>query len=125
MTTKEATMTIADKPVLLTPNTHRWRAFAVLAVAYFMTVVDLTIVNTALPTIGRDLHFSATNLQWVATAYALPLGGLLLLGGRAADLLGRRRVLMVGLGVFAAASLACALATGDGFLIGARAVPGT
>jgi EmrB/QacA subfamily drug resistance transporter len=105
-------------------NISRWRAFAVLAVAYFMTVVDLTIVNTALPTIGRDLHFSATNLQWVATAYALTLGGFLLLGGRAADLLGRRRVLMAGLGLFAAASLACALATGDGFLIGARAVQG-
>jgi EmrB/QacA subfamily drug resistance transporter len=105
-------------------NINRWRAFAVLAVAYFMTVVDLTIVNTALPTIGRDLHFSATNLQWVATAYALTLGGFLLLGGRAADLLGRRRVLMAGLGLFAAASLACALATGDGFLIGARAVQG-
>jgi len=56
-----------------------------------MTVVDLTIVNVSLPTIGRDLHFSATNLQWVATAYALTFGGFLLLGGRAADLLGRRR----------------------------------
>ena len=106
------------------PNLNRWRAFAVLAVAYFMTIVDLTIVNVSLPTIGRDLHFSATNLQWVATAYALTFGGFLLLGGRAADLLGRRRVLMAGLGVFSAASLACALATGDGFLIGARAVQG-
>ncbi len=105
-------------------NINRWRAFVVLAVAYFMTVVDLTIVNTALPTIGRDLHFSATNLQWVATAYSLTFGGLLLLGGRAADLLGRRRVLLAGLGVFAAASLACALATGGGFLIAARAVQG-
>src|SRR4051812_4344063 len=105
-------------------NINRWRAFAVLAVAYFMTVVDLTIVNVSLPTIGRDLHFSATNLQWVATAYALTFGGFLLLGGRAADLLGRRRVLIAGLGVFSAASLACALATGDGFLIGARAVQG-
>ncbi len=106
------------------PNLNRWRAFAVLAVAYFMTIVDLTIVNVSLPTIGRDLHFSATNLQWVATAYALTFGGFLLLGGRAADLLGRRRVLMAGLGLFSAASLACALATGDGFLIGARAVQG-
>ena len=105
-------------------NPNRWRAFALLAVAYFMTVVDLTIVNTALPAIGRDLHFSATNLQWVATAYALTFGGFLLFGGRAADLLGRRRVLMTGLGAFSAASLACALATGDGFLIGARSVQG-
>src|SRR5438477_10922670 len=103
---------------------HRWRAFTVLAVSYFMTIVDLTIVNVALPTIGRALHFSETNLQWVATAYALTFGGFLLLGGRAADLLGRRRVLMVGLALFTAASLACGLATGDAFLIGSRAVQG-
>jgi EmrB/QacA subfamily drug resistance transporter len=106
------------------PNINRWRAFALLAVAYFMTVVDLTIVNVSLPTIGRDLHFSATNLQWVATAYALTFGGFLLLGGRAADLLGRRRLLMAGLGLFSAASLACALASSEAFLIGARAVQG-
>src|SRR6516164_6195379 len=103
---------------------NRWRAFALLAVAYFMTTVDLTIVNVSLPTIGRDLGFSPTDLQWVATAYALTFGGFLLLGGRAADLLGRRRILMLGLGVFTAASLACALATGEAFLIGSRAVQG-
>jgi EmrB/QacA subfamily drug resistance transporter len=102
----------------------RWRAFALLAVAYFMTIIDLTIVNVSLPTIGRDLHFSQTNLQWVVTAYALTFGGLLLLGGRAADLLGRRRVLMLGLALFTAASLACGLANGDPFLIGSRAVQG-
>src|SRR6266540_4344478 len=73
------------------PQIRRWRAFAVLAVSFFMTVVDLTIVNVALPTIGRDLHFSESNLQWVVTAYGLTFGGFLLLGGRAADLLGRRR----------------------------------
>jgi EmrB/QacA subfamily drug resistance transporter len=105
-------------------TTHRWRAFALLAVAYFMTIIDLTIVNVSLPTIGRDLHFSETSLQWVATAYALTFGGFLLLGGRAADLLGRRRILMVGLAIFTAASLGCALATGDAFLIGMRAVQG-
>ena len=111
---------------MTSPPTHinRWRAFALLAVAYFMTIVDLTIVNVSLPTIGRDLHFSPTSLQWVVTAYALTFGGFLLLGGRAADLLGRRRVLIAGLGVFSAASLACALATGDAFLIGARAAQG-
>ena len=103
---------------------NRWRAFALLAVAFFMTVIDLTIVNVSLPTIGRDLHFSQTNLQWVVTAYALTFGGFLLLGGRAADLLGRRRILMVGAGLFTAASLAAALATGAGFMIGARAVQG-
>src|SRR6516162_4165143 len=106
------------------PHINRWRAFALLAVAYFMTIIDLTIVNVSLPTIGRDLHFSETSLQWVATAYALTFGGLLLLGGRAADLLGRRRMLMVGLALFTVASLACGLASSDAFLIGARAVQG-
>jgi EmrB/QacA subfamily drug resistance transporter len=105
-------------------NINRWRAFALLAVSYFMTIIDLTIVNVSLPTIGRDLHFSETSLQWVVTAYALTFGGFLLLGGRAADLLGRRRILMLGVAVFTAASLACGLATGDGFLIGSRAVQG-
>ena len=103
---------------------HRWRAFAVLAVSFFMTIVDLTIVNVALPTIGTKLHFSESNLQWVVTAYGVTFGGFLLLGGRAADLLGRRRVLMVGLAVFTAASLACALATTDGFLIAMRGIQG-
>src|SRR5256886_13730051 len=93
------------------PEVRRWRAFAVLAVAFFMTIVDLTIVNVALPTIGRDLHFSESSLQWVVTAYGLTFGGFLLLGGRAADLLGRRRVMVIGLALFTAASLACALAT--------------
>jgi EmrB/QacA subfamily drug resistance transporter len=106
------------------PHINRWRAFALLAVSFFMTIIDLTIVNVSLPTIGRDLHFSETSLQWVVTAYALTFGGFLLLGGRAADLLGRRRMLMVGLAVFTGASLACALATGDAFLIGSRAVQG-
>src|SRR5919112_6321600 len=106
------------------PDINRWRAFALLAVAFFMTVVDLTIVNVALPAIGRDLHFSQTNLQWVVTAYALTFGGFLFLGGRAADLVGRRRILMLGLALFTAASLGCALATGDVFLIATRAVQG-
>jgi predicted MFS family arabinose efflux permease len=99
---------------------HRWRVFAVLAVALFMTTVDLTIVNVALPTIGHKLHFTEANLQWLVTAYGVTLGGFLLLGGRAADLLGRRRVLMVGLAVFTLASLACALSTTDSFLIAMR-----
>jgi EmrB/QacA subfamily drug resistance transporter len=103
---------------------HRWRAFAVLAVAYFMTIVDLTIVNVALPTIGRKLHFSESNLQWVVTAYGLTFGGFLLLGGRAADLLGRRRIMMLGLVVFTGASLGAALATTDAFLIAMRGLQG-
>jgi EmrB/QacA subfamily drug resistance transporter len=105
-------------------NMNRWRAFALLAAAYFMTIIDLTIVNVSLPTIGRDLHFGATSLQWVVTTYALTFGGFMLLGGRAADLLGRRRVLMAGLALFTTASLACGLATSDAFLIGSRAMQG-
>ena len=103
---------------------RRWRAFALLAVAYSMTAVDLTIVNVALPTIGLKLHFPASDLQWVVTAYALTFGGFLLLGGRAADLLGRRRVFMIGLVIFTMASLACALATGETFLIIMRGIQG-
>src|SRR5438309_11795117 len=105
-------------------QTNRGRAFALLAVAFFMTTIDLTIVNTSLPTIGRDLHIAETSLLWVVTAYGLAYGGFLLLGGRAADLLGRRRVMMAGLGLFTAASLACALATTDTFLIVMRGVQG-
>jgi EmrB/QacA subfamily drug resistance transporter len=103
---------------------HRWRAFAVLAVSFFMTVADLAIVNVALPTIGRKLHMPESSLQWVVTGYALTFGGFLLLGGRAADLLGRRRVLMIGLFVFTAASLGCGLATADSVLIPMRCVQG-
>jgi EmrB/QacA subfamily drug resistance transporter len=106
------------------PHIHRWRAFAVLAVSFFMTVVDLTIVNVALPTIGRDLHFSESNLQWVVTAYGITFGGFLLLGGRAADLLGRRRILMLGLAVFTAASLGAGLARNDALLVALRGVQG-
>ncbi|HEX4011624.1 MAG TPA: MFS transporter [Solirubrobacteraceae bacterium] len=107
-----------------TANINRWRAFALLAVSFFMTIIDLTIVNVSLPTIGRDLHFSETSLQWVVTAYALTFGGFMLLGGRAADLLGRRRILMAGLALFTAASLGAALSTGEVSLIAARAVQG-
>src|SRR5438309_2268005 len=103
---------------------RRWRAFWLLAVAFFMMIVDLTIVNVALPTIGRKLHFPESDLQWVVTAYALTFGGFLLLGGRAADLLGRRRLFMAGLAIFTAASLACALATTDTFLIIMRGIQG-
>jgi EmrB/QacA subfamily drug resistance transporter len=103
---------------------RRWRAFSLLAVAFLMTVIDLAIVNVALPTIGRELHFPESDLQWVVTAYALTFGGFLLLGGRAADLLGRRRLFMAGLVIFTAASLACGLATSDTFLIIMRGLQG-
>src|SRR5436190_2154327 len=103
---------------------NRWHAFALLAVAFFMTTIDLTIVNTSLPTIGRKLHFAETSLLWVVTAYGLAYGGFLLLGGRAADLLGRRRIFMAGLALFTAASLGCALAGSEAFLITMRAFQG-
>jgi len=89
-----------------------------------MTILDFSIVNVALPTIGKDLNFSRENLQWVVTAYALTFGGFLLLGGRAADLLGRRRVFMVGVTLFSLASLMCGLANTEGVLIASRAVQG-
>jgi len=106
------------------PQAHRWRAFALLVVSYFMTIVDLTIVNVSLPAIGRALHISESNLQWVVTAYGITFGGFLLLGGRAADLLGRRRLLMLGLALFTAASLGAGLARDDGFLIAMRGLQG-
>jgi EmrB/QacA subfamily drug resistance transporter len=103
---------------------RRWRAFALLVVAYFITIVDFTIVNVALPTIGRRLHFPEADLQWVVTAYGLTFAGFLLLGGRAADLLGRRRLLMAGLVVFTCASLGGGLATSDTVLIVMRGIQG-
>jgi EmrB/QacA subfamily drug resistance transporter len=103
---------------------HRWRVLALVSVAFFMTVLDVSIVNVALPSIGRALDFSRENLQWVITAYAIAFGGFLMLGGRAADLLGRRIVFMVGVTLFTIASLVCGLAESEGTLIGARAVQG-
>jgi EmrB/QacA subfamily drug resistance transporter len=102
----------------------RWKALAVVCAAFFMTVLDVSIVNVALPSIGRSLHFSQESLQWVVTAYAITFGGFLLLGGRAADLFGRRRLFLVGVVVFTAASFACGLASSEGMLIAARAVQG-
>src|SRR6185312_9473757 len=107
------------------PDPRRWKALALLCTAFFMVILDSAIVVVALPSIGADLHFSAGDLQWVLSAYLLSFGGLLLLGGRAADLLGRRRVFMVGTGLFALASLACGLAVSVPALIAARVVQGT
>ncbi len=106
----------------LDPN--RWKALTIVCAAFFMTVLDVSIVNVALPSIGRSLHFSEQGLQWVITAYAITFGGFLLLGGRAADLLGRRRVFYAGVAVFTIASFLCGLAWSEGVLIGARAVQG-
>ena len=105
-------------------TSRRWLVLAVVGAGFFMTILDVAIVNVAIPSIGRDLNASDSSLQWVVTAYALTFGGFLLLGGRAADLLGRRRVFLVGLILFTAASLVCGLADSLGVLVGARAVQG-
>jgi len=106
------------------PDPRRWLALALVCVAFFMTVLDGTIVTVALPSIKNSLHVSDNTLQWVLIAYTITFGGLLLLGGRLADLLGRRRLFMIGLTIFTAASLACGLANTIDVLIGARAVQG-
>src|SRR5438874_6259593 len=106
------------------PDPRRWQALALVCVAFFMTVLDVSIVNVALPSIKTSLDVSDQSLQWVVTAYAITFGGFLLLGGRAGDLLGRRRMFMVGIVVFSAASLVCGLAGSIGVLVGARAVQG-
>ena len=106
------------------PDPNRWKALALICTAIFVVVLDVAIVNVALPSIGRDLGFADENLQWVITAYSLTFGGFLLLGGRAADLLGRRKIFMVGLALFTAASFACGLSQSEAMLIVARGVQG-
>src|SRR5947209_5069412 len=106
---------------MTTPDPKRWRALAVLSVAYLMVVLDIAIVNVALPSIQKHLHFHSTeNLQWIVSGYALTFGGFLLLGGRMGDILGRRRLFMVGLGLFSITSLVAGLSVSPGMLIGAR-----
>jgi EmrB/QacA subfamily drug resistance transporter len=97
---------------------------AVVCLAQFMVILDVSIVNIALPSIRGGLHFSTTGLQWVVNAYTLTFAGLLMLGGRAADLLGRRRVFLAGTAMFTLSSVACAVAGSQGLLIGARGVQG-
>src|SRR6201999_2107624 len=109
----------------ISPSTdRRWLALAVLVAAQFMVVLDVAIVNVALPTIKTDLNFSESSLQWVITAYAILFGGVLLLGGRMADLLGRRRMFMAGLALFTVSSLLDGLAWSAGSLIAFRALQG-
>ena len=108
----------------MNPDRSRWLALALLGTAFFMVVLDSTIVYVALPSIDEALGFSAGGLQWVMSAYLLSFGGLLLLGGRAADLLGRRRMFMVGVALFVTASLLCGLAWSDQILVTARVVQG-
>ncbi|MGZ6642210.1 MAG: MFS transporter, partial [Solirubrobacteraceae bacterium] len=113
-------------PSFLRPRTSvsPWIVLVVVCFAQFMVVLDATIVNVALPSIQRDLHLSNQNLQWIVNAYTLVFGGFLLLGGRAADLLGRRRLFVTGVALFSAASLVNALATSGGMLIVARGFQG-
>ena len=106
------------------PDPRRWKALAVLGIAYLMVVLDISIVNVALPSIQRDLDFSPENLQWVVSGYALTFGGFLLLGGRLGDLFGHRRLFLIGVSLFTAASLGCGIANSQELLIAARAVQG-
>ncbi len=103
---------------------RRWLALYVLCLGDLMIVLDTTIVNVALPSIRTDLGFSEASLAWVVNAYVLTFGGFLLLGGRLGDLFGHRRLFLIGITLFTAASLACGIATSQGFLVGARAVQG-
>src|SRR4051794_34075397 len=103
---------------------NKWVILAVLALAQFMVLLDVAIVNVALPSMARDLHFAASDLQWVVTAYTLTFGGFLLLGGRAADLYGRRRIFIASVTAFAFMSLLCGLAQTDTQVVIARALQG-
>src|SRR3954469_20834638 len=101
-------------------STNRWLILVIACLAQFMVVLDATIVNVALPSIQRGLHFSPADLQWVVNAYTLIFGGFLLLGGRAADLLGRKRLFAAGIALFSAASLLCGAAQSEAMLLVAR-----
>jgi EmrB/QacA subfamily drug resistance transporter len=109
---------------MVNSDSRKWLALALLSAVQFMVLLDIAIVNVALPSIQVDLGFSQENLQWVISAYALVFGGFLLLGGRAADLLGRRRIFLAGTIVFTISSLLAGLAWSEGSLIGARAFQG-
>ncbi|MGC1212151.1 MAG: MFS transporter [Micromonospora sp.] len=106
------------------PYPRRWRVLALLSVAQFMLILDVTVVSIALPSIGADLGLDRAALTWVVTAYTLVFGGLMLLGGRAADLFDARRVVLTGLAIFTASSLLAGLSAGAAMLIGARAGQG-
>jgi EmrB/QacA subfamily drug resistance transporter len=108
----------------MSTSERRWSALALIVTAQFMVILDVAIVNVALPSIKSDLNFSQTNLQWVISAYAILFGGALLLGGRLADLLGRRRLFISGLALFALSSLLCGLAWSEASLISFRAIQG-
>jgi EmrB/QacA subfamily drug resistance transporter len=114
----------ANAPSEPVPDPRRWKALAVLALVQFMIIIDITVVNVALPSIQRALHFSAGGLAWIVDGYALTAGGLLLLGGRLGDLLGRRRLFLIGTALFAAASFASGAAQNSTMLIMSRFAQG-
>src|SRR5438045_6579865 len=105
-------------------NPRRWLILAVVGAAFFMTILDVAIVTVAIPSIQKDLNIGESTVQWTLTAYAITFGGFLLLGGRMADLLGRRVIFVGGLTLFTLASLMCGLANSAGMLIAARGVRG-
>src|ERR1700732_5016720 len=115
---------MAGSPISLPRRPNPWPALALIVAAQFMVVVDVSIVNVALATIKRDLGFSQASLQWVISAYAIVFGGFLLLGGRLADLLGRRAISLAGIAVFTAGSLLSGLAWSAGSLVVFRGVQG-
>ena len=108
----------------ITPDPRRWKALGVLALIQFMLILDVTVVNVALPRVQHDLGFSRPGLAWVVNGYVLMAGGLLLLGGRMADILGRRRLFLIGVSVFAVASAACGAAVDPGMLVASRFLQG-
>ena len=112
------------KARIFAEGNRRWWTLAAVSFGLFMIMLDNTVVNVALPSIERDLHISISQLEWIVTAYALVFAGLLITGGKLADLFGRRRIFVVGLAVFTLSSLACGFAPSASFLIGARAVQG-
>src|SRR5437588_3979749 len=114
-------MNLASAP---SSDRRRWNTLAVVCLAQLMIVLDVTIVNVALPAIQHDLHFSQANLTWVVNAFLITFGSLLLLAGRLGDLMGRKRVFLIGLATFTAASLICGIAPGQAALIGARCLQG-
>src|SRR3954454_14647785 len=112
------------KARLFAEENRKWWTLAAVSFGLFMIMLDNTIVNVALPSIQRSLHLKISELEWVVTGYALTFGALMLTGGKLADLLGRRLIFVVGLGIFTLASLFCGLAWSPGVLIGARVVQG-
>src|SRR5580700_2487474 len=121
MTTATSAGQVSDST---TPDPRRWKALGVLGLIQFMLILDVTVVNVALPRIQHDLGFTRPGLAWVVNGYVLTAGGLLLLGGRMADILGRRRLFLLGVGLFAAASASCGAAVDPGMLVASRFVQG-